>query len=186
MYAGWGGWDYDGDGDTYVDNSTSVDQDVNDPIDAEDADNDGPTNVDTTADADDSQPETVDNPYAAASPNSTRRFPVDDWPELGVATYAGEYGKSQGQVVVRVVPGSAADKAGFVPGDVILTLNGQPVPSADALDTVLDTAGGKFEAEVWDARTGRTSTLTGPLDAGPPATAQPVSRDTAATSPQPR
>ena len=101
---------------------------------------------------------------ATAGDNAESGFPTDDWPELGVVTYAGQYGGSQGQVVVRVVPGSAAEKAGLVPGDVILTFNGKPVPSADDLDSAMDNAGGKFEVVVWDARTGRKSTLDGTLD----------------------
>ena len=125
-------------------------------------------------------PQTVNNQYAAASPNANTNFPVDDWPELGVVTYSGQYGSSQGQVVVRVVPNSAAAKAGFVPGDVILSLNGQPTPSADSLDQVLDGAKGQFDAQVWDARTGRTSTLSGPLDPNAPVR-KPAERDTAAT-----
>ena len=174
-YAGWGGWGYDGSGDTYVDNSTTVN-----PVSNESGDDDSSPDDDSSDDSADNTPETVDNPYAAASPNSTNNFPVDDWPELGVVTYAGEYGASQGQVVVRVVPNSAAAKAGFVPGDVILSLNGQPTTSADALDTILDTANGRFEAEVWDARTGRKSTLSGELGANAPAADGPATRDSAA------
>ena len=86
---------------------------------------------------------------------------------------------SQGQVIVRVVPGSAAEKAGLVPGDVILTFNGKPVPSADDLDEAMDTANGKFEVQVWDARTGRKSTISGTLD---PAAAPPAN-ETAAIAP---
>ena len=94
-------------------------------------------------------------------------------------TYAGQYGGSQGQVIVRVVPGSAAEKAGLVPGDVILTFNGKPVPSADDLDSAMDGADGKFEVMVWDARTGRKSTISGTLD---PA-AEPPANETAAVAP---
>ncbi len=179
-YAGWGGWGYNG-GDTYVDNSTTVN-----PVSNESGDDDSSSNDDSSDDSADNSPETITNQYAAASPNSTNNFPVDDWPELGVATYSGQYGASQGQVVVRVVPNSAAAKAGVVPGDVILSLNGQPTPSADSLDTILDAANGRFEAEVWDARTGRTSTISGQLDRNAPATEGPESRDTAAAGPQSR
>ena len=67
-------------------------------------------------------------------------------------------------MVVRVEPKSAAARAGIVPGDVIMAFNGQAVTNTDQFDTLLDSAGGKFEAEVWDARTGRKSTLSGTLD----------------------
>jgi S1-C subfamily serine protease len=111
---------------------------------------------------------------------SDQGFPTDDWPELGVVTYAGEYGGSQGQVIMRVVPGSAAEKAGLVSGDVILTFNGTPVPSADDLDQAFNTANGKFEVSVWDARTGRKSTISGTLDQ---AGAAPANNETTAFAP---
>jgi membrane-associated protease RseP (regulator of RpoE activity) len=146
---GLGGWAYDG-GDTYINNEISND--------------DASDNDDSSADDDESEVQTT--------ATSTGGFPTDDWPELGINTYAGEYGGTQGMVVVRVVPGSAADKAGIVPGDVILALNGKPTPSADAMEATFQAANLKFTAEVWDARTGRTSTLTGTLDPATPTTAE--------------
>lgn len=159
-YGNWGGYG-DGGGDTYVDNSTNVTPVSNDGNDAADTD-------------------VSDSQDAAAGDDSQSGFPTDDWPELGVVTYAGQYGGSQGQVVVRVVPGSAAAEAGVVPGDVILTFNGKPVPSANDLEAAMDGAGGKFEVVVWDARTGRKSTLDGTLDA---AAVAPPANETAATPP---
>lgn len=161
-YGNLGGYDYGG-GDTYVDNSTNVTPVSND--------SDGDDSDDSAAD------DSADNQDAAADAGGDEGFPTDDWPELGVVTYAGEYGGSQGQVVVRVVPGSAADEAGVVPGDVILTFNGKPVPSADELDAAMDGAAGKFELQVWDARTGRKSILDGTLD--PAAKAPPAAPATA-------
>ena len=175
-YAPWG-WGGDG-GDTYVDNSTNVTPASNDYADnGSDDSNDSASDTASSEDSSDNQSSADDSSSAS---NSDNGFPTDDWPELGVVTYAGEYGASQGQVIVSMVPGSAASKAGFVPGDVILSLNGQPVPSADDLDTVLDHATGEFSAEVWDARTGRKSTIDGKLDANAPATTE-----TAAFAPQP-
>jgi hypothetical protein len=161
-WAPWGG--YYGGGDTYVDNSTNVTPAYNDSGDADDSSDDSSDNADDSSN-DQSSPNTA----------GSGGFPTDDWPELGIVTYAGEYGASQGQVIVSIVPGSAGSKAGFVPGDVILSLNGQPVPSADALDTALDQANGQFTAEVWDARTGRKSTIEGKLDANAPATTETAS-----------
>jgi membrane-associated protease RseP (regulator of RpoE activity) len=153
-WAPWGYGDYGYGGDTYVDNSTNVTPayNPNDDSSADDSGNDQPS-----------------------APNSTANngFATDDWPELGITTYAGQYGGSQGQVIVRIVPNSAAAKVGLVPGDVILSLNGQPTPSADALDQLLDSANGQFTAQVWDARTGRTSTVSGQLDANAPAPPTP-------------
>lgn len=164
-YGNWGGYGYGGDGDTYVDNSTNVTPVSNEGDNSSDA-------ADDSADADDQT--------AAADGGDQDGFPTDDWPELGVVTYAGQYGGTQGQVVVRVVPGSGADEAGVVPGDVILSFNGKPVPSADDLDDAMNNADGKFEIVVWDARTGRKSTLDGALD---PAAQSPPANETAATPP---
>jgi membrane-associated protease RseP (regulator of RpoE activity) len=165
-YAPWG-WG-DG-GDTYIDNSTDITPAYNDGDYATDDSGDV-----SSENADDSTDNASPAPNAAAA--AANGFPTDEWPELGITTYAGEYGASQGQVVVRIVPGSAAANAGFVPGDVILSLNGQPTPSANSMDQVLDSAKGQFSASVWDARTGRTSTLTGTLgpNAAPAAPAQPA------------
>jgi S1-C subfamily serine protease len=44
---------------------------------------------------------------------------------------------SGGVVIVDVNPGGAADKAGLKRGDVVLSLNGTPTPSLDALITTL-------------------------------------------------
>jgi hypothetical protein len=169
-YGNWGDYGYGGGGDTYVDNSTDVT-----PVSNETASDDSAD--DGSADGDSNS---SDDSNAAAGNNAGGGFPTDDWPELGVVTYAGQYGGSQGQVIVRVVPGSGADKAGLVPGDVILTFNGKPVPSADDLDEALDTAGGKFDVSVWDARTGRKSALDGELD---PKAISPPATETAAVAP---
>jgi membrane-associated protease RseP (regulator of RpoE activity) len=149
---GLGGWAYDG-GNTYVNNDYANDTDSDD---------------DDASDDDSSDDQT-----SPTSTQATGGFPTDDWPELGINTYAGQYGSTQGLVVVRVVPGSTADKAGIVPGDVILALNGKPTPSADALESILESANLKFTAEVWDARTGRTSTLTGAIEPGTTTSAVP-------------
>ena len=141
----------------------------------------------TTVASDDNSADQYSDNSDSASPNGNSApngpagrggFPTDDWPELGVTTYAGQYGASQGQVIVRIVPASAAEKAGLVPGDVILSFNGKPVPSADDLDAAMDGANGKFEVVVWDARTGRQSTIDGNLDP-----AAPQTNETAAITP---
>lgn len=141
-------WAYGGD--TYIDNTTEVSTDADDNTNEEDFN-------------------------SSTSPANNGGFATDDWPELGINTYAGQYGGTLGQVVVRVVPNSAAARAGIVPGDVILSLNGKPTPSADAMDSALEGANLKFNAEVWDARTGRKSTLSGSLDPNAPTTPKKTS-----------
>jgi S1-C subfamily serine protease len=152
-----------GDGCSYV-NDASNDVTINNASNA----NNGDDSTNASGNADTS--ETV------ANSQTSQGFPTDSWPELGIVTYAGEYGASQGQVIMNVVPGSAADKAGLVAGDVILTFNGQAVASADDLDAAMSKASGKFEVSVWDARTGRKSTLDGTLD---PAASRPAPKTTA-------
>jgi S1-C subfamily serine protease len=41
--------------------------------------------------------------------------------------------RSQGVVVARVAPGSAADRAGLQPGDVVTAINGAPISSSAEL-----------------------------------------------------
>lgn len=144
---GWGGGGWGG-GNTYIDNSGNTASDTPDSA------------ANTAASvADDNS---NDNNVAA---NGPEQYPVDVWPELGVSTYSGEYGQSKGLVIVRVMPHSAADRAGLVPGDVILSFNGKPTPDDEALEAILDSAKGDFNLSVWDARTGRKSVITGQLEA---------------------
>ena len=166
-YAGWGpgfwgglglgymgglGTGYYGGG--YVDNSTCRENNTNDLT--------GDNATATTDNSANAGGDANDATQSAGNP----KLPVDVWPELGISTYCGQYGKSQGLVVVRVMPHSPADRAGLVPGDVLLKFNGQPVPDDDTLEKLMGSAGGKFEVWVWDARTGRKSTLSGQLDTG--------------------
>ncbi|MBF0108809.1 MAG: DegQ family serine endoprotease [Magnetococcales bacterium] len=43
----------------------------------------------------------------------------------------------QGAVITRVVPGSAADKSGVRPGDVVLSANGRPITDSASLRTLI-------------------------------------------------
>jgi S1-C subfamily serine protease len=54
-----------------------------------------------------------------------------------VTTVVNSSGKPQGVGVVDVVPGGPAATAGIQPGDVIVSVDGQETPSADALGAVL-------------------------------------------------
>jgi S1-C subfamily serine protease len=54
-----------------------------------------------------------------------------------VTTVLDNSGQPQGVGVVDVVPGGPADKAGIQPGDIILSVNGEKTPTAEALGAVL-------------------------------------------------
>ena len=173
IYTGWDtGWDA---GDLNEPVNNIVNNTTNESPDNDDsADNSGNDNGNSDSD-DDRNADQQSGTNNSGNANNAG-FATDSWPELGVVTYSGEYNGSQGQVIMKVTPGSAAEKAGFVSGDVILTLNGAPVPNANMLDEALNQANGKFEAQVWDSRTNRKSSLTGSFN---PAPIKPGSKTTA-------
>ena len=80
---------------------------------------------------------------------------------LGVAaqTVADAAGQPAGVGIVRVTPGGAAAQAGIQPGDIIVDLAGQPVPSMAALQSVLAAhkPGDRVQARV--SRDGTESTV---------------------------
>ncbi len=53
-----------------------------------------------------------------------------------------------GVYVLRVKPGSPADRAGFVEGDVILAVDGKPVNTPEELEEALSAAAARGEAEL--------------------------------------
>jgi putative serine protease PepD len=69
-------------------------------------------------------------------------------PFLGVSTGATPTGT--GAVVSSVVPGGPADKAGLQPGDVIETIDGQPVADPSAVSTLVGArhAGDRMQVQV--------------------------------------
>ncbi|HEV2279060.1 MAG TPA: S1C family serine protease [Acidobacteriaceae bacterium] len=58
-------------------------------------------------------------------------FPEGSWKSLGIE-------HDRGLLVVTVAPGSPAEKAGILLGDVILTIDGRPVRSPRSLQAALD------------------------------------------------
>ncbi len=79
---------------------------------------------------------------------------------------------AQGAIVAAVMPDTPADKAGLTVGDVILSLNGEDVPTAKALSgRVADLAAGEIQhLSVW--RDGKTIDLPVTLKAMPDEVAQ--------------
>ena len=86
--------------------------------------------------------------------------------------------KRTGMKVIRVEPGSPAQKAGIEIGDVIVAANGVPVTGVEVLSAVLNKSGSSLTVTVRDTRTGRdvpVEVKVGGPDAANPA---PIPTDT--------
>ena len=66
----------------------------------------------------------------------------------------------RGILIVRVVPGSPADKAGLRPGDVIQQINNQPVTTADAVQQFIEKSGVGANVSMQLQRNDRTVQVT--------------------------
>ncbi|MEV4187561.1 S1C family serine protease [Streptosporangium canum] len=81
-----------------------------------------------------------------------------------VQTVIGSGGQPSGVGVVRVTPGGGADRAGIRSGDVIVSINGTPTPTSQALSEILATLNPGDQAKVEVLRPdGSTSTIAVPL-----------------------
>ena len=87
--------------------------------------------------------------------------------------------KADGALVSSVMPGSAAEKAGLKPGDVVLKFNGKTVGSAGELAAMVGQSrpGTKAELEIW--RSGSAQTLSATLGEAPREDARTAKADTA-------
>jgi S1-C subfamily serine protease len=74
---------------------------------------------------------------------------------LGINTEAGTADLLPVVKVVKVQPGSPAEKAGIEPGDAIVGLNDKVIFAPDLLDEALKTAGNSFTLNILDVKTGR-------------------------------
>jgi serine protease Do len=65
--------------------------------------------------------------------------------------------RPDGALIAQVAPGSAAEKAGLKPGDVITKVNGEPVQRSGALSSLIGMAapGERVRLEVWRERAAR-------------------------------
>ncbi len=112
-------------------------------------------------------------PFAAAGAPFPATFPVFDQPEQGRLGVVAEkpsttlaeqldLPKDQGLVVREVVADSAAAKAGLKPHDILLELNGKPVPNeAHQLRKLLDDVKADTPVDVVVMRKGKRETVKG-------------------------
>src|SRR5262249_24535216 len=108
---------------------------------------------------------------------------------LGVAvqqvdqTLAEAFGlkNAEGAIVSTVAPGSAAQKAGLQPGDVILKFNGKPIGSAGELSAMVGQAlpGEKATLDIW--RKGEAKQISATLGAAEAQIATRSGSDSSAT-----
>ncbi|MCU1676658.1 MAG: Periplasmic pH-dependent serine endoprotease DegQ [Frankiales bacterium] len=102
--------------------------------------------------------------------NASSTIHLGDTAMLGVQVAGAQSGNvSSGALVAGVLSGGPADKAGIGAGDVITSVNGHPIVSAQALTTVMlsEKAGASVPIRYVDSA-GRTHTVTVTLAAGPP------------------
>ena len=95
------------------------------------------------------------DPYAGQPGPAMRRGPRS----LGVTSKLAFYKGEAAVEVVEVAKGSPADRAGIVPGDLILEADGKPVESPDGLDAMARAAGGVLGLKVVDPKLRRERTV---------------------------
>ncbi|MBI2383212.1 MAG: DegQ family serine endoprotease [Gammaproteobacteria bacterium] len=89
--------------------------------------------------------------------------------------------RPEGALVARVLPGSPAEEAGLRPGDVILSYNGEPLPTSSALPPLVGNSDPGESARLEVRRDGRTVTMkvqVGMLDSEDQRPAAPEKRGT--------
>jgi S1-C subfamily serine protease len=101
------------------------------------------------------------------SGNSSQTIHVGETAFFGVEATADSY--QAGAVVASVMPGSPAEAAGFVAGDLITSVGGHTITSPDALSAIVSTQSpGASVAAVYLDQDGMTQTATLKLASGPP------------------
>ncbi len=94
-----------------------------------------------------------DPPTSPAPTGDTR--PAGTSKSLGISAEPVMVGKRTGMKVIRVEPGSPAQKSGIEIGDVVVAANGVPVTGVEVLSAVLKKSGSSLTLTVRDTRTGR-------------------------------
>ena len=120
-----------------------------------------------------------DRPDTPATPSPNRNSaPAGTSKSLGISAEPVSVGKRTGMKVIRVEPGSPAQKAGIEIGDVIVAADGVPVTGVEVLSAILKKSGPSLTVTVRDTRSGRdvpVEVKVGGPDAG---TAVPIPADT--------
>jgi serine protease Do len=101
-------------------------------------------------------PVSNNRPDGPTAPAANRNpSPAGTSKSLGISAEPVTVGKRTGMKVIRVEPGSPAQKAGIEIGDVIVAANGVPVTGVEVLSAVLKKSGPSLTVTVRDTRTGR-------------------------------
>jgi membrane-associated protease RseP (regulator of RpoE activity) len=88
-----------------------------------------------------------------------------NWGKLGFYGYYGKQGENMGLIVSKVTPGSPAEQFGLVPGDMIVSIDGQDISDSSyrILEAIFAEITIKPKASVsmtvWNTTTRRTHTL---------------------------
>jgi S1-C subfamily serine protease len=100
-------------------------------------------------------------PSFPIEPNPRPEIPADSRPTdlpkptIGLSAEPVTLGQRTAMKVVRVEPGSPAQKAGFEIGDVIVAANGAPITGAEQLSAAFRKSGSTLTLTVRDTRTGK-------------------------------
>jgi S1-C subfamily serine protease len=109
---------------------------------------------------------------AATKPSEPSPAPAAPSRSLGISAEAITIGQRTALKVVRVEPGSLADKAGLESGDVLVGANGVAITSPEQLATALRKSGSTLTLVIRDVRSGRDTSVR--VDFGGPQPESPV------------
>lgn len=109
----------------------------------------------------------IANQIRARAPSDAVHIGAPAMLGVGVSSAEGA-GGTTGVLIRDVLPGTPAERAGLASGDVIVTIDGSPIDSANALTNVLDRHyPGDVVDVTWISRSGQQTTAKVPLMPGP-------------------